>query len=74
MVFVDFKEALYSLRRGIFMQILKAYRKPDSIVYIIYLPYVITKGKVKTPDAVILSGNKCCEYRLSRTLKCMFTN
>ena len=30
------------------MQILKAYRKPDSIVYIIYLPYVITKGKVKT--------------------------
>ena len=54
MVFVDFKKALYSLRRGIFMQILKAYRKPDSIVYIIYLPYVITKGKVNQMQSYYL--------------------
>ena len=71
MVFVDFKKAFDSLHRGILMRILKAYGIPDSIVDIINLLYVNTKGKVITPDgdtelfdilAGVLQGDTLAPY------------
>ena len=71
MVFVDFKKAFDSLHRGISMRILKAYGIPDSIVDIINLLYVNTKGKVITPDgdtelfdilAGVLQGDTLAPY------------
>ena len=49
-LFIDFKKAFDSIRRGKMMKILRAYGIPEQLVKAITLLYEDTNAKVLTPD------------------------